>query len=141
MKIVNAVGLVFCFFLLLGCTSEKVIKEKMPFDKYDFVRTEFNSDDMGYLLGNAEIGGIADINGLGFEKVELATKNKTKTTNVISIVLFILVLVRLVVSYIKTKSFIFKSWELVFISCYVLYLYILPFIFEESRNLDWLFVV
>jgi len=65
-KILNFISL---FVLLCSCSEETKPKQKMPFEKYDFVRNEFNATDMGCLLGNAEMGGIADINGLGFEKL------------------------------------------------------------------------
>ncbi|MCB9258488.1 MAG: hypothetical protein H6612_03965 [Ignavibacteriales bacterium] len=63
--------LVFIFFISIeACNSNlELDRNEMPFDKYDFIRNEYNSTDMGYLLGNAEMGGIADINGLGFEKL------------------------------------------------------------------------
>lgn len=47
----------------------QIVRQEMPFDKYDFVRNEYRKSDMGYLLGNAEMGGIADNTGLGFEKL------------------------------------------------------------------------
>ena len=41
----------------------------MPFEKYDYCRKVFNGSDLEYLMGNAEMGGLADIRGLGFEKL------------------------------------------------------------------------
>lgn len=69
MRKYNFMGLCFMITFLLGCGNVENQRKEMPFDKYDFIRTEFKSGDMGYLLGNAEMGGIADIDGLGFEKL------------------------------------------------------------------------
>ncbi|MBT6030970.1 MAG: hypothetical protein HOH19_00200 [Kordiimonadaceae bacterium] len=64
----------FLAFLLLGCEqSEKntsnVLRAEMPLEKYDFNRTTYNPEDLKYLMGNAEMGGLADLKGLGFEKL------------------------------------------------------------------------
>jgi len=62
--------LLFVVLLLGSVISVGAIdRQEMPFHKYDFVRTQYNPDDIGYLLGNAEMGGIADNTGLGFEKL------------------------------------------------------------------------
>lgn len=57
-------------FLAAGMIPVKAVeRQEMPFEKYDFLRNEYNPKDIGYLLGNAEMGGIADNTGLGFEKL------------------------------------------------------------------------
>lgn len=55
--------------LLPALLSAQHARQEMPFDRYDFVRTAYKADEIGYLLGNAEMGGIADATGLGFEKL------------------------------------------------------------------------
>lgn len=67
----------YIFFLLLGvsllsgCKNNKGQLERveMPFEKYNFVREQFTTDHIGLLMGNAEMGGLAANDGLGFEQL------------------------------------------------------------------------
>lgn len=45
---------------------------EMPLSRYSFERTAFNDRDMPYLMGNGEMGGLADLKGLGFERLWFA---------------------------------------------------------------------
>lgn len=44
-------------------------RKEMPFEKYNFVRTRYNEKDFPYQMGNAEMGGLTEKRGLGFEKI------------------------------------------------------------------------
>ncbi|WP_439184762.1 hypothetical protein [Carboxylicivirga taeanensis] len=77
-------------------------------------------------------------NGLGFEEMFLVKSDKTFLTNVVSILLLLVVIVRLVVGWIKEQAFILKTWELVFVLSYILILYVIPFIFSTTREFSWI---
>lgn len=71
-------------------------------------------------------------NGYGFEPVLLKESNYSMLSNYITLILFLIVLIRVITSLIKSNTVKFKSWEIVFISCYIIYLYVLPFLFYNS---------
>ncbi len=66
----------FTLFILLtfngGFCQEYTDKLYGVLSKYSFSRNEYNSSEIGILLGNAEMGGLADKLGLGFEELWLA---------------------------------------------------------------------
>ena len=56
----------------LETNSTDIIRKEMPFEKYHFERTQFNSEDQELLMGSGEMGGWVSNNGLGFEKLWFA---------------------------------------------------------------------
>lgn len=44
-------------------------RKEIPFEKYNFRRKQFKAKDLPYLMGNNEMGGLAHLSGLGFEKL------------------------------------------------------------------------
>ena len=49
-----------------------MVRKEMPFQKYNFTRNEYHNDEVDYLMGNAEMGGLASKDGLGFNKLWFA---------------------------------------------------------------------
>ncbi len=76
-------------------------------------------------------------NGNGFEKIILSEQVKTSITSIVSLILFFILLSRIVISLWKLNAVVLKNWEIVFVLCYVIYLYIIPFLFTNSRVFIW----
>lgn len=44
-------------------------RKEMPFGKYNFIRNSYREQNLEFLMGNGEMGALADKKGLGFEKL------------------------------------------------------------------------
>jgi len=64
----TAVVYTLCMVAFLACGRHHA-RIEMPLPDYDYIRTAYNSTDLEFIMGNAEMGGLADIRGLGFEKL------------------------------------------------------------------------
>ncbi|GEM_PF-1168425 len=61
------------FMIFLSCANSfKIIRNEMDLERYNFVRMGFSSSDIEYLMGNGEMGGLADTRGLGFKRLWFA---------------------------------------------------------------------
>ncbi|MFA8434034.1 MAG: hypothetical protein ACEPOZ_05915 [Marinifilaceae bacterium] len=77
-------------------------------------------------------------NGYGFEEIPLTKESSSPVSIYVSIFLFLIVIIRIIVSYKKEKAIIFKGWEIVFIICYLMITYFIPLIFDNIRDFNWL---
>ncbi|MDW3211451.1 MAG: hypothetical protein R8N23_16390 [Reichenbachiella sp.] len=57
------------FFLACQQPSEHPVRKEMPLRQYNFHRESYDSVALRYLMGNAEMGGLVDLNGLGFDQL------------------------------------------------------------------------
>jgi len=64
-KVIFVLILVFSEVFTFAQPSRK----EMPFEKYNFIRTSYNEKNFEFQMGNAEMGGLTDKRGLGFEKL------------------------------------------------------------------------
>ncbi len=76
-------------------------------------------------------------NKFGFEKFQISNTPKNNLTNIISLVLFLILVIRVIICIYKKKTIIFKNWEVVFTICYIIYVYILPLFFINNRIFEW----
>ena len=79
-------------------------------------------------------------NKVGFENFQISNTPKNNLTNIISFGLLLIVFVRVIICIYKKKTIVFKNWEVVFTICYIVYVYLLPFIFKNNRIFEWVIV-
>lgn len=60
--------LLILILMAYGC-SDELIRKEMPLDNYGYERDHYETRDLEYLLGNAEMGALSNNKGLGFEKL------------------------------------------------------------------------